>query len=173
MLTRDLETWIAGVKAELVGLDAVRPEEMVGCGPDELDEILAEFPEVRPPEAYLVFMRELGQGAGNLFRGSSFGYADCLSMREHVAFERRHEDPNTPPVEGRFFFGHHQGYVLYFFKPEDERVWLYIEDDSPEKVNASSFQEHVAQHIGIPERYWRIFRDDDEKNNQSKRRRKT
>ncbi|QVQ53422.1 SMI1/KNR4 family protein [Spiractinospora alimapuensis] len=152
------------MKTELVRLDAARPEEMVGCGPDELDHILAEFPEVRPPEAYLVFMRELGRNAGNLFRGSNYGYADCLSMRDHVVFERRHEDPGIPAIEGRFFFGHHQGYVLYFFKPDDERVWLYIENDPPEQVTASSFQEHVAQHIGIPERYWRIFRDDEKGN---------
>ena len=150
------ETWIAAVKRELVRLDGARAEEMAGCSAEAIGAMLRAFPDVAPPTDYLAFMRELGAGSGNLFRGSDFRCADCLEMPDYLR-ECRAEDPQVPIGE-RFYFGHHQGYVLYFFKQGDGRVWCYELESAGEEVAARSFPAFVTDHLGIPAHLWAVFR---------------
>jgi hypothetical protein len=42
-------------------------------------------------------------------------------------------------AEGRFFFGHHQGYKFYFFKQESQVVYLYQEGYPEVQKLADSF----------------------------------
>ncbi|MBB4932251.1 hypothetical protein F4561_003071 [Lipingzhangella halophila] len=159
----DADAWLDQLLAELARLDAARPAEIRGCAEREVREILAECPFGAPPEAYVAFMRKAGRGAGNLFRGSNFYYPDCLGLWSYAQECQQQEDENVP-LGDRFFFGHHQGYMLYFFKPEDERVWLYTLEGDGEEAVAPSFQAFVAEHVAIPERFWARFRERDEKN---------
>lgn len=102
------------------------------------------------------------RGAGNLFRGSDLYYPACLGTGEYARECQREEDDNVP-LGDRFFFGHHQGYVLYFFKPDDERVWQYILDGEGETVAATNFPAFVDS-VAIPGWHWARFREDDANN---------
>ncbi len=158
-----VEEWLDGLVAELLRLDAARPEEIEGCTEQEIDQVLAGCPFTSPPLAYVAFMRRAGRAAGNLFRGSDIHYPDCLGLREYAEECKQQEDSNVP-LGDRFFFGHHQGYVLYFFQPEDERVWTYTLEEDGEKVAAVNFRAFVADHVAIPPRFWVRFRERDESN---------
>ncbi|WP_052745685.1 hypothetical protein [Allosalinactinospora lopnorensis] len=161
-----VDAWLDQLAEELLRLDAARPEEIRECTEQEVRQILAECPFGSPPSAYVGFMRRFGRGAGNLFRGSDIHYPACLGLREYAEECRREEDENVPIGE-RFFFGHHQGYVLYCFKPEDERVWSYTLQGDGEEVAAPGFQSFIADRLAIPERFWKRFRERDEGNRKS------
>lgn len=160
----DIEAWLDHLMGELRRLDAARPEEIRGCSEPEMRQILAECPFGNPPSAYVGFMRRAGRGAGNLFRGSDLYYPACLGTGEYARECQREEDDNVP-LGDRFFFGHHQGYVLYFFKPDDERVWQYtLEGEGKgETVAATNFPAFVDS-VAIPGWHWARFREDDANN---------
>ncbi len=161
MTETGIEKWLDELVAELLQLDAARPEEIRGCTEQEIGHVLAECPFGSPPLAYVGFMRRTGRAAGNLFRGSDIHYPNCLGVREYAAECKEHEDPDVA-LGDRFFFGHHQGYVLYYFQPDDERVWTYTLGGDGEKVTAASFRAFVAEHVAIPPRFWARFRERDE-----------
>ena len=67
----------------------------------------------------------MGKRAGKLFRGTSIFYTDSLDAV--VAARDIAEDPREDlTLEHRFFFGHHQGYKVYFFA-NDHAVYSYVE----------------------------------------------
>lgn len=162
----NVDAWLDRLIEELLRLDAARQEEIRGCTDEEVQRVLAECPFGSPPLEYVRFMRKCGRNTGNLFRGSDFHYPDFLGLRNYAAECKREEDANVP-LGRRFFFGHHQGYMLYYFKPEDGRVWLYTLGGTEEEIAAASFPKLVADNLAIPERHWERFRERDGKNRSS------
>lgn len=167
-MTATPEQWLSTLVAELQRLDAARPEEMQGCTTEELARIRAECPFAPVPTDYLAFMGQLGRGAGNLFRGSDLHFPACLGTTEYAQECKDTEDPHVP-VEQNFFFGHHQGYVLYYFRPGDERVWTYLLEEGPESASTPNFRTFVAEHLDVTEHIWRKAREMDRKNREQNR----
>lgn len=165
------EQWLPELMAELEHLDAARPDEMQGCSAEELDQIRAECPFEPVPADYLAFMARLGRSASNLFRGSDLHFPACLGTREYAQECRETEDPQVP-VGQNFFFGHHQGYVLYYFQPGDERVWTYILEEGPKSASTAGFRSFVAEHLDVAEDTWPRVREMDRKNQELKAARK-
>ncbi|MDS1272253.1 hypothetical protein RIF23_18345 [Lipingzhangella sp. LS1_29] len=151
--------WVYQLIIELNRLDAGRPAEMEGCTEEELAQIEAESPFAPIPSDYRVFMRLLGRRPGLLFTGTDLTYPACLGTRQYALECAREEDPDVP-VTDTFFIGHHQGYLLYYFRLGDERVWTHeLAGNSPPTAapNIRAFVE--AELYGVSPRVWPQMRE--------------
>lgn len=109
-----------------------------GCSPEEIDTVVEAAGSVGLPEDYLAFLQVFGRRAGTLFRGSHVCYPEPLTARE--AAEDLASDPEeTLTLENRFFFGHHQGYEVYFFEHGNSAVYSYVEGHPFDQKLADTF----------------------------------
>ncbi|PRY01836.1 SMI1/KNR4 family protein [Allonocardiopsis opalescens] len=121
----------------LIGEGLIKAEGVRGCTDDEVAAVLATEPSVSPPPDYADFLRRAGRGADRVFRGSDLFYPVCLEAQE-AAREAAETDMPELRTEGRFFIGHHQGYVFYFFEAGDPRVWIHTEGDPAPVADAAT-----------------------------------
>ncbi|MEV0111163.1 hypothetical protein AB0H42_33235 [Nocardia sp. NPDC050799] len=76
--------------------------------------------------------------AQELFSGIARVYPAPLTARE--AAEDVASDPEeTLTLENRFFFGHHQGYEVYFFEYGNSAVYSYVEEYPFDQKLADNF----------------------------------
>lgn len=100
--------------------------DALGCTPDEVARVEADFG--RPlPYGIRVFLETMGRDVGGLFGGADIGYPDMLGMRRYAVDllaenQCRHSLPDDALV-----FMMHQGYILWFVRSEDPRVFGWSE----------------------------------------------
>ncbi|MBU3066402.1 SMI1/KNR4 family protein [Nocardia sp. NEAU-G5] len=101
------------------------PADIEGCTPDEIAQIVApaEFPL---PTEYLAFLQVFGRKPGTLFQGREIHFPACL-LAPTVAEEISEDPEESLTTEDRFFFGHHQGYIVFFFQRGMREVFAYQE----------------------------------------------
>ncbi|HEX5996997.1 MAG TPA: hypothetical protein VFY84_17780 [Jiangellales bacterium] len=61
------------------------PDQIRGCDPDEVQEVLAECPGFAVPGHYVHFLQRLGRGAGRLLRGTDVFYPAAAHASERSA----------------------------------------------------------------------------------------
>jgi hypothetical protein len=122
----------------LVWLRVAYPDQIRGCDPDEVQEVLAQRPSFVVPEHYVHFLRRLGRGAGRLRRGTDVFYPDAAHTTEW-AEETVRETPTGFRTKGKFFFGHHQGYQYYYFEEGSPAVFMYMEGEPAAERNYHTF----------------------------------
>ncbi|AAZ55041.1 hypothetical protein JCM3263A_30410 [Thermobifida fusca] len=131
---------------ELMERGIATPEQITGCTPEEVAEVLAEKKDVSVPQAYVDFLRCAGRSAGSLFQGSDIHYPDCLGINAYAEEFARDDDPGLT-TEGRFFFYVHQGYAFYFFEHGKDGVWSYVEGDGEPRKYAATFVEFLSSQL--------------------------
>lgn len=83
----------------------------------------------------------MGKRAGTLFKGTDLFFPrmlDAVEAAEDVAGKGL-------ALDGQFFFGHHQGYKVYFFKRGSDAVYAYQEGSSEDQKLADGFIEFLRQ----------------------------
>lgn len=93
-------------------------DSIIGCDSAEIAQVYSLAPEGFPiPDEYHAFLAQMGKQAGTLFRGTDLFFPRMLDAREAA------EDISGegPTLENHYFFGHHQGYKVYFFRSSSPR----------------------------------------------------
>lgn len=131
---------------ELIRRGIATPEQIKGCSPEEVADVLAEKKDVSVPQSYVDFLRCAGRSAGRLFYGSDIYYPDCIGINSYAEEFARDDDPALK-TEGRFFFYVHQGYAFYFFHHNEDGVWCYVEGDGEPRKYTATFVEFLKSAI--------------------------
>ncbi|MEV6361678.1 SMI1/KNR4 family protein [Nocardia asteroides] len=107
---------------ELINSGFATSDTIRGCDPDEIARVLAPagFPV---PAEYHAFLACMGKQAGTLFQGTDLFYPQMLDAWEAAGDIAGQE----LSLADRFFFGHRQGYKVYFFEPGSAAVHCYQE----------------------------------------------
>lgn len=141
---------IASFGRELIESGFATGDSIIGCDSAEIAQIYSFAPEGFPiPDEYQAFLEHMGRKAGTLFRGTDLFYPQMLDARE--AAEDISGEVLT--LDNNFFFGHHQGYKVYFFKRGSGAVYAYQERASEDEKLADGFIEflrnswHIQQKI--------------------------
>ncbi|MFI9011449.1 SMI1/KNR4 family protein [Actinosynnema sp. NPDC053489] len=130
--------------AALVELGVARPDEVLGCGADELRAVSDRAGGFPLPAHYLAFLRLMGRRAGRLFRGTDVCFPEPVEANDH-AREFHAQDPRLELAD-RFFFATHQGYQFYFFdRASPDAVFLYTEGEEEARPMAPTFLEFLWQ----------------------------
>lgn len=130
---------------DLVGSGFAMVDEVSGCTPDEVAEVVSAAPDGFPiPDEYLAFLKVLGRQAGSFFAGTDLFFPSLLEANEAAA------DMSSGPGESlslknRLFFGHHQGYRVYYFERGSEAVYAYQEGHPESQRLANSFLDFLRQ----------------------------
>lgn len=112
---------------ELVESGFATSDTIIGCDADEIAQVLSMAPGgFAVPGEYRAFLECMGRAAGSLFRGTDLFFPRMLDSRLAAV------DVSGAglSLEDRFFFGHHQGYKVYFFEIGSEGVYCYHEGQS-------------------------------------------
>ncbi|WP_405161405.1 SMI1/KNR4 family protein [Nocardia sp. NBC_01499] len=113
-------------------------DDIAGCTDEEIARVaaVATFPL---PDEYVAFLKVLGRKAGTLLRGSAIFFPEPLDAFE--AAEDIAEGPNEKlTLPDRFFFGHHQGYRVFFFEKGSPAVFFYQEGHPEVQKLGETFQ---------------------------------
>lgn len=126
----------------LIAQNIARPEDIRGCSEEQIAEVTASSQGFPLPSDYLEFLKTMGRGAGRLFRGTSMFYPIPIECREYAREFAEDDDPGLE-LEGRFFFGHHQGYQFYFLQRGTAEVFMYTEQSGPPTFLSPDFNEFL------------------------------
>ncbi|MFD4444880.1 SMI1/KNR4 family protein [Nocardia sp. NPDC058519] len=134
----DIETF----SRELIESGFATSDSIIGCDSAEIAQVYSVTPEGFPiPDEYQAFLEYMGKKAGTLFRGTDLFFPrmlDAIEAAEDVFGKEL-------ALEGKFFFGHHQGYKVYFFKRGSGAVYAYQEGSSEDQKLADGFIEFLRQ----------------------------
>ncbi|MGW6623102.1 SMI1/KNR4 family protein [Nocardia sp. NPDC055002] len=134
---------------ELIESGFATSDTIIGCDSAEIAQVYSIAPEGFPiPDEYRAFLEKMGKKAGTLFRGTDLFFPRMLDAVEAA------EDVSGKglTLDGRFFFGHHQGYKVYFFKRGSGAVYGYQEGTSEEEKLADGFIEFLRDSWRIQQR---------------------
>jgi hypothetical protein len=104
-------------------------EDFVGCSDDEILQVIRKASPFNLPDEYLAFLRIMGRKSRPLFAGSGVNFPSSLYIASDAADDVASGPGETLTLENRFFFGHHQGYIVYFFEKNSPAVFGYKEGD--------------------------------------------
>ncbi|MFJ2839509.1 SMI1/KNR4 family protein [Nocardia sp. NPDC087230] len=136
--SRDMESF----GRDLIESGFATSDSIIGCDSAEIAQVYSLAPEGFPiPDEYHAFLAQMGKQAGTLFRGTDLFFPRMLDARE-AAEEISGEGPT---LENHFFFGHHQGYKVYFFRRGSGAVYLYNECAPEDHKLADGFIEFLRQ----------------------------
>ncbi|KQY28432.1 MULTISPECIES: SMI1/KNR4 family protein [Nocardia] len=99
-------------------------DSIIGCDAGEIAQVYSVAPDSFPiPGEYHAFLEQMGKQAGTLFRGTDLYFPRMLDSIDAAA------DISSEglSLDHRFFFGHHQGYKVYFFELGSDAVYCYQE----------------------------------------------
>ena len=154
-----LEGDIQALIERMVGTGYARPDELLGCTPEEVARIEARF-GLRLPRIYREFLLAMGRGAGRFFRGTDVFSPAVLELRQWA--EELLEECGRPCAlpDDAFVFLMHQGYQFGYFRTgggeDDPPLYRYVECDPAPVQNARSFSEmlraELESHIATWER---------------------
>ncbi|WP_410875088.1 SMI1/KNR4 family protein [Nocardia sp. A7] len=134
----DIETF----SRELIESGFATSDSIIGCDSAEIAQVYSVAPDGFPvPDEYQAFLEYMGKEAGTLFKGTDLfvpRMLDAIEAAEDVAGKGL-------TLDGQFFFGHHQGYKVYFFKRGSGAVYAYQEGFSEDQKLADEFIEFLRQ----------------------------
>jgi len=115
-----------------------------GCTNQEINELVRFAELFELPDEYLAYHAVLGRDRGNFFPGTWISYPTPMTLRSDV--EEVAADPSEHlTIDGRFFFGHHQGYKFYFFEQGSDAVNGFQEGYPDVEKLADSFLQWLWQ----------------------------
>jgi len=125
----------------LVAEQLASPSDLVGCDERDIGEVQGLSP-IPLPADYVAFLRRMGRKSGRLFQGSTLRFP-ALTEATEVAQDIANDPQESLTVQDRFFFGHHQGYKVYFFQRDDPAVYGYYErhPETPAEKLAGTFSD--------------------------------
>ncbi|MFE9582091.1 SMI1/KNR4 family protein [Nocardia sp. NPDC006044] len=130
---------------DLVDAGFASADEVVGCTAEEIAQIVSTALDGFPvPDEYIAFLEVLGRGAGSFFVGTDLFYPSLLEASEAAA-DISSGSGEVLSLRDRFFFGHHQGYKVYFFDRGSEAVYAYQEGTPENQLLADSFLAFLRQ----------------------------
>ncbi|TCJ89379.1 hypothetical protein [Nocardia alba] len=133
---REIETF----GRQLIGSGFATSDSIIGCDAAEIEQVRSVAPDGFPiSDEYQAFLEYMGKKAGTLFKGSDLFFPRMLDAIEAA------EDISGKglALDGQFFFGHHQGYKVYFFKRGSGAVYAYQEGSSEDQKLADGFIEFL------------------------------
>ncbi|MFI6171677.1 SMI1/KNR4 family protein [Nocardia sp. NPDC051052] len=134
---------------DLAGAGFVTVDEITGCTADDVAEVVAAAPDGFPISGeYQAFLAVMGRGAGSFFLGTDLFFPSLLEASEAAAGISSGPG-ETLSLQNRFFFGHHQGYKVYYFDLGSEAVYAYQEGHPESQRLANSFLEFLRQAFDI------------------------
>ena len=125
------------LRKELLTSGVASEDEIMGCSASEKEDVSSSAGSFRLPDQYLAFLQVMGRRAGELFEGTDIFYPRSLEARE-AAIDVASAAGESLSLENRFFFGHHQGYKVYFFEPDFPAVFTYQEGRPEVRMLAKS-----------------------------------
>jgi hypothetical protein len=105
-----------------------KPENFLGCSEEEIARVVEAASPFLLPDEYLAFLEAMGRRCRPLFVGSGINYPEPLDAVE-AADDVASGPDEALTLDNRFFFGHHQGYIVYFFEADSPAVFGYKEGD--------------------------------------------
>lgn len=127
---------------------ATSPSEIIGCSGSEIAQVVATAGSFPIPDVYIAFLEVFGRKAGDLFRGTDLFFPGCLDAKDS-AIDVASGPDETLTLENRFFFGHHQGYKVYFFELGSEAVYGYQEGYPHVQKLADSLVDWLRHALGV------------------------
>jgi hypothetical protein len=101
----------------LISVGLATPDTVVGCSPEEVEEVRQTQGADRLPPQYEQFLRTMGRRAGDLLRGTTFFYPGIVELADEMR-ELVVENTVTHLVKpGSVLIGMHQGVELYWMEP--------------------------------------------------------
>lgn len=139
-----LEALINSLAQRLVNAGIATLAQIRGCTSEEIEEVRSGA-NGRLPEAYEIFLRTMGRGAGRFLEGTDIFYPDTLSIRDGAEELLREDRAPFELSASDFVFCSHQGYQFMYFRlddsNEDPPVYYYIE--------GSGFTEKKWDHFSL------------------------
>lgn len=137
----------------IIRSDLARPDQIVGCSEAEIKK-LETAAGLHLPASYRGFLKRMGHGAGDLFRGTDMFYSHLAgNLRPWAEKLLANERPGLRLPADAFVFSIHQGYeVCYFLAGEgdDPPIYQFVEGQgAPTRPwdNFSAFlEEGIATH---------------------------
>ncbi|QLY32957.1 SMI1/KNR4 family protein [Nocardia huaxiensis] len=133
---------------ELLASGIATVDEIEGCSASEIGEVVSAAAQFPLPDEYLAFLRVLGKKAGALFRGTDLFFPTLLEAKE-AALDIAEGPDESLKLEDRFFFGHHQGYKVYFFELGSPAVFAYQEGHPEVELLADSFLKFLQHALEV------------------------
>ncbi|WP_162958871.1 SMI1/KNR4 family protein [Nocardia yunnanensis] len=127
---------------------ATSPSEIIGCSDSEIDQVVSTADGFPIPDAYIAFLKAFGRKAGNLFRGTDLFFPGLLDAKDSAVDIASGPD-ETLTLDNRFFFGHHQGYKVYFFEAGSEAVFGYQEGHPHDQRLANSLADWLRHALTV------------------------
>lgn len=118
-----------------------------GCSAPELSSFQLSA-GVELPQAYLLFLQQLGHSAGDLMHGTDFSFGKLGDLQDS-ALDLLEDDQAPPLPANAFVFCGHEDYQFLFFVLEgnpDPAVFRYMEGEGIQMV-ASSFSEWLRRTV--------------------------
>lgn len=135
----------------LVAAKICKPDEIKGCTVDEVSE-LERLVGIKFPSQYRNFLLDVGNGAGNFFRGTDifFRALDDLNGEAIALLEENGEVFSLP--EDAFVFSMHQGYEFNYFLASDGEnppVYQYVEGNGMPVITWKTFDDYIRDAIDL------------------------
>jgi hypothetical protein len=108
---------MAAVKSLLDGLvtsGALRPDDLIGCSPEEIEQVRLDQRVSCLPDEYVCFLRLAGRGAGELLRGSDAFYPQLLGIKSDVGALLTDSGAEVALGAESLVIGMHQGYQAFW-----------------------------------------------------------
>lgn len=129
---------------ELLRTGLATKRDIQGCADEEIASLEAAYGAL--PNAYLKFLLELGNGAGEFMQGTDVFYRSLRGLKEDAIELLKENEEEFDFPEDAFVFSMHQGYEFLYFRlsdGDDPGIYQYVEGQgTPQKV-WSSFTEFI------------------------------
>jgi hypothetical protein len=100
-----------------------RPDTIVPCAPEEVEEIRADQGVPELPRQYQEFLLVMGRQAGDFLKGTDFFYPTVLGLGQDGRELLEENHALGLLVLGSVIIGMHQGYELYWIEPAGRVHW--------------------------------------------------
>ena len=127
----------------------VEDGNITGCAKDEISEI-EQKAGVDLPTAYVMFLEEMGQSAGDFQRGDDLFYPDMIGLQSAMQEIIAEKNSSVELTGSDFVFAGHHGYVYLLFDTqngEDPPVYRYIEGNDELEQVFEGFSEWLESSI--------------------------
>jgi hypothetical protein len=128
---------------KLIELDIAKPDEILGCTPEEILELQQHQGIAFLPELYREFLEKMGKGAGLFLQHLECFYPELLHLKDEVKTELLHlkDEVKTELLQpdlttfklpdDAFVYMTNQGYEFFYFlthnQDDDPTIYHYIE----------------------------------------------
>lgn len=125
----------------------VRPGELAGCSPGEIDNLMYVQRVGRVPWLYREFLGTIGKNPKPLMPTVDWSYSDLLQAKAEVIEDLRSDGVDTSFLDDALVIGLGSGYFIFYIPetstaPDDPPVWTTT-DGSDQKQLYATFREFL------------------------------